>query len=66
MLATSIPFVVNAFTSGECSPDPGGIPYRFIVKSFIPAGFFLLLLQGISMGIQSLLTIVHFEEPEKC
>lgn len=66
VLATSIPFVVNAFTSGECSPDPGGIPYRFIVKSFIPAGFFLLLLQGISMGIQSLLTIVHFEEPEKC
>lgn len=66
VLATSIPFVVNACISGECSPDPGGIPYRFIVKSFIPAGFFLLLLQGISMGIQSLLTIVHFEEPEKC
>lgn len=66
VLATSIPFVVSSCISGECSPDPGGIPYRFIVKSFIPAGFFLLLLQGISMGIQSLLTIVHFEEPEKC
>lgn len=66
VLATSIPFVVSSCTSGECSPDPGGIPYRFIVKSFIPAGFFLLLLQGISMGIQSLLTIVHFEESGKC
>jgi TRAP-type mannitol/chloroaromatic compound transport system permease small subunit len=42
----------------EGSPDPGGIPYRFILKSFIPAGFILVLLQGISLGGKSLLTIL--------
>ena len=66
VLATSIPFVINSCITGECSPDPGGIPYRFIVKSFIPAGFFLLLLQGIAMGIQALLLIVGWEETGKC
>lgn len=66
ILATSWPFVVNACITGECSPDPGGIPHRFIVKSFIPAGFFLLLLQGISMGIHALLTIVNYEEEKQC
>ena len=49
----------------EGSPDPGGIPLRFIVKGFIPAGFFLLLLQGISMGIHSLLQILGIETEER-
>ena len=61
VLRTSIPFVVTACTSHECSPDPGGVPYRFIVKSFIPIGFVLLLLQGISMGIKSLAIIMGME-----
>lgn len=42
----------------EGSPDPGGIPYRYLIKSCIPAGFILLLLQGISMGIKSFFTII--------
>ena len=46
------------------SPDPGGIPLRFIVKGCIPAGFFLLLLQGISLGIHSLLQILGIETEE--
>ncbi len=57
VLATSIPFVVSSYVSGEGSPDPGGIPYRFLIKSCIPAGFFLLLLQGLSMAIKALLVI---------
>jgi len=73
VLATSIPFVINAYTTGECSPDPGGIPYRFIVKSCIPAGFLLLLLQGLSMGIKAALIITGQDKkhtidqpPKKC
>lgn len=58
VIATSLPWVVTSCTTGECSPDPGGVPYRYIVKSFVPAGFFLLLLQGLSLGIKSLLVIV--------
>ena len=44
---TSIPFVYDAYLHSEMSPDPGGLKYRWIVKSMIPFGFFLLLLQGL-------------------
>ncbi|MFZ7125278.1 MAG: TRAP transporter small permease subunit [Desulfobacterales bacterium] len=58
ILATSWSFVANAFRVMEGSPDPGGIPYRFIIKGCIPAGFLLVTLQGISLGIKSFLTII--------
>jgi TRAP-type mannitol/chloroaromatic compound transport system permease small subunit len=65
IIMTSWHFVVRAFVVGEGSPDPGGIPYRFIVKGLIPVGFSLLLLQGISMGIHSLLQILKIEKPKE-
>ncbi len=40
-------YVAQSFSIGEMSPDPGGIPYRWIVKGLIPVGFALLALQGI-------------------
>ena len=53
-IKTSIPFVLESYHIMEGSPDPGGIPYRFIIKSCIPVGYTLLLLQGISLGLNSL------------
>lgn len=44
---TSIPFVESAYMHGEGSPDPGGLPYRFVVRSAVPLGFCLLLLQAL-------------------
>jgi TRAP-type mannitol/chloroaromatic compound transport system permease small subunit len=41
----------------EGSPDPGGIPFRFILKGCIPMGFTLFFLQGISMFIRNLMII---------
>lgn len=58
LIDTSWQFVANSFAIMEGSPDPGGIPYRFILKSFIPVGFVLVLLQGISMGLKSFLEII--------
>lgn len=58
VISTSIGFVQSSYAVMEGSPDPGGIPYRFILKSCIPAGFILITLQGISLGIKSLLTII--------
>jgi TRAP-type mannitol/chloroaromatic compound transport system permease small subunit len=63
IVMTSWHFVARAFVVGEGSPDPGGIPFRFIVKGLIPVGFSLLLLQGISMGLRSLLQILNIEPP---
>ncbi len=61
VMTTSWKFALNSFMIMEGSPDPGGIPFRFIVKGFIPAGFFLLLIQGISLGIHSLMRILDIE-----
>ena len=63
IIATSIPFVQSSWAVMEGSPDPGGIPYRFLLKACIPVGFVLVLLQGLSLGIKSLLTILG-QEPE--
>ena len=61
IISTSIPFVHNAWLVMEGSPDPGGIPYRFLLKGCIPVGFVLILLQGLSLGGKSLLTILGKE-----
>jgi len=63
VIVTSWQFVYDAWSVMEGSPDPGGIPYRFVVKGTITVGFFLLCLQGISLGIHSLLQILGKEAP---
>lgn len=62
----SHPFVINAFIIGEGSPDPGGLPARFILKAAIPVGFLLLALQGLALAFGSLLRITGSEasDPE--
>ncbi len=64
-IKTSIPFVVKSFQYMEASPDPGGIPFRFILKGCIPAGYALILLQGVSLGINSLLDLVRPGDQEE-
>lgn len=61
VISTSWKFVGNSFSMLEGSPDPGGIPYRFIVKGTMTVGYLLLLLQGISMGLHALLQILGIE-----
>jgi len=43
-----VPFVSESFDSGEISPSPGGLPYRWLIKSTLVVGFVLLVLAGIS------------------
>ena len=56
---TSWQFLMNSWSVRESSPDPGGIPARYILKSAIPIGFTLVALQGVSLGIKSLLTLLE-------
>ena len=44
---TSIPFVEDSFRILESSPDPGGLQFRFLIKSIIPISFLLLAVQGV-------------------
>lgn len=48
VITSSWPFVSQAFIHMEGSPDPGGLPWRWLLKASIPLGFTLLLLQGIA------------------
>jgi len=61
VIATGIPFVVDSFRILEGSPDPGGIPFRFVLKAMVPIGFALVALQGISLFIRSLFNILEIE-----
>lgn len=48
VLIFSPPFVASSFALGEISPSPGGLPFRWLVKAMLPAGFVLLLLATLS------------------
>lgn len=53
------PFVADAYLYGERSPDPGGLPFRYLIKAAIPAGFFLLMLQGIANVLKNLTVLLR-------
>ena len=57
VIDASFKFVENSYRFHESSPDPGGLPARFIIKSAITIGFILLLMQSISLIFKSIITI---------
>tara|TARA_R100001039_G_C1854650_1_gene116917 strand:- start:4453 stop:5070 length:618 start_codon:yes stop_codon:yes gene_type:complete len=54
IVMTAWPFAENAFFYNEGSPDPGGLPYRFILKGAILAAFVLIMLQGLAEILKNL------------
>jgi|TARA_B100000929_G_scaffold100108_1_gene78799 TRAP-type mannitol/chloroaromatic compound transport system permease small subunit len=59
IIISAWPFVMQAYTHGEISPDPGGLPSRWLVKAAIPIGFFMLLIQGISELLKKVLLVLE-------
>ena len=43
-----LPFAWESFQSGEISASPGGLPYRWLIKSALPLAFGLLALASCS------------------
>ena len=56
----SIGYVGQSWSIDESSPDPGGIPHRWIVKGLIPLGYALLALQSVG----ALLRLLHFRRQQ--
>lgn len=50
-------FVINSFVIRETSPDPGGLPARYLLKACIPLGFALVLVQGFAMLFRAYLDL---------
>jgi TRAP-type mannitol/chloroaromatic compound transport system permease small subunit len=62
VLWSSWPFLSNAWIIREGSPDPGGLPARYILKAMIPVGFGLILMQSVSQALKSFLVLSGGEE----
>jgi TRAP-type mannitol/chloroaromatic compound transport system permease small subunit len=50
----SVHYVQQAYVIDEGSPDPGGLPHRYLLKALLPIGFALLLAQGVAGALGSL------------
>jgi TRAP-type mannitol/chloroaromatic compound transport system permease small subunit len=51
----SLPYLMQSWDIGEGSANPGGLDYRYVVKSLIPIGFALFFVQSLSEAIKSYL-----------
>jgi len=54
----AIPYIELSLRIDEGSSDAGGLPHRYIIKTFMFLGFFFLMLQGLAMFCKSLLVIL--------
>lgn len=59
IIISAWPFVFQSYTHNEVSPDPGGLTARWLIKSTIPIGFCLLLIQGIAETIKKLSQVLE-------
>lgn len=50
----SVSYALDAYTMGEGSADPGGLPHRWIVRSIIPISAFFLVLSIIYVVIENI------------
>ena len=48
VLGFSVPFVQYSFAISEVSDAPGGLPFRWMIKSALPLAMILLLVAGVS------------------
>ncbi|TVU70018.1 MULTISPECIES: TRAP transporter small permease subunit [Cobetia] len=49
----------------EGSPDPGGLPYRYLLKAFIPLGFAALAIQGVADCLRALMGLMAPTKPSE-
>lgn len=53
IIYVGVDFVLLSFTQMEISSNPGGLPYRFLVKALMPLAFALLAMQAVSEIIKA-------------
>lgn len=59
ILGVSWNYVVESWVIREVSPEPGGIPAVFLLKSLLPLMALNLLLQGIAETVRNAITLVE-------
>ena len=59
----SVWYVQEAFNSGEVSGDPGGLPYRWLIKLVIPASFVFLIVSATGFVIHNINVFLGEADP---
>ena len=54
ILYVSYDYIALSYNQNEISPDPGGLAYRWAIKSMMVVGFLLLGLQSVAEIVKSL------------
>ena len=57
LLWQSLPYAARSWRIFETSPEPGGLPGLFLLKSLIPLAAVMLILQGVVQAARCLRTI---------
>jgi len=63
LVNVSLPYIDRAYDMLEGSPNPGGLPYRFIPKALVALAFVLIALQALAIAIRSVLELLGYESP---
>ena len=50
----SFEYVKDAWVTNEISEDPGGLPYRWLIKSMIPLSFGFLIFSAVGYVLQNI------------
>lgn len=58
----SLQFVQMSWEFFESSPDPGGLPARYLLKVLVPIGFLLVAIQGVAMTLYGFTKIIKAEK----
>tara|TARA_R110002072_G_scaffold140765_9_gene285251 strand:- start:13542 stop:14084 length:543 start_codon:yes stop_codon:yes gene_type:complete len=58
----SMSFAFDAYEMGEGSGDPGGLPFRWIIKSLIPLSFIMMGLASLGMITSALIDLTQPSE----
>ena len=58
----SIEYVMDSYTTNEISEDPGGLKYRWLIKSMIPLSFIFLIFSAFNFFLHNLNVIRGVEE----
>jgi TRAP-type mannitol/chloroaromatic compound transport system permease small subunit len=59
----SVWYVQEAYRSGEVSGDPGGLPYRWLIKLVIPASFVFLVVSAVGFILHNINILLGYVEP---
>jgi TRAP-type mannitol/chloroaromatic compound transport system permease small subunit len=61
----SFGFVREAWETGEISGDPGGLAYRWVIKTVIPVAFVFLLVTAVGFVLRNVNVYLGREEARK-